>query len=68
MYFKEVMMVACCQIASCIVEKILIYYSDYERDPEDNPADFFLDTIITNEMSLDVAEQEGNDKSNYRLK
>ena len=30
---------------------------DYERDSEDNPADFFLDTIIKNEVTLDKAKQ-----------
>ena len=36
-----------------------LFCTEYERDPEDNPADFFLDTIITNEVTLDMAKQEG---------
>ena len=36
-----------------------LFCAEYERDPEDNPADFFLDTIITNEVALDVRNEEG---------
>ncbi|XP_065904769.1 broad substrate specificity ATP-binding cassette transporter ABCG2-like isoform X2 [Dysidea avara] len=31
---------------------------DYERDPEDNPADFFLDTIITNEIATGLSASQ----------
>ena len=37
----------------------MLLYIEYERDPEDNPPDFFLDTIINNEVTLDMANQTG---------
>lgn len=37
----------------------MLLYIEYERDPEDNPADFFLDTIIKNEVTLDMVNQTG---------
>lgn len=47
-------------MAHCTMKLVgIILYTDYERDPEDNPADFFLDTIITNELTIDMAKQEG---------
>ena len=47
-------------MSHCTIKLVgIILYTDYERDAEDNPADFFLDTIITNEVTIDMAKQEG---------
>lgn len=45
-----------CKIIHC---SYMVLYLEYERDSEDNPADFLLDTIIRNEVTLDMAKQEG---------
>ena len=44
---------------SIIYVLLMLLYIEYERDPEDNPADFFLDTIINYEVTLDMANQTG---------
>jgi len=41
--------------------------ADFERDPEDNPADFFLDTIITNEIATGISASQECKTKNFIL-